>query len=139
MAKTKADPKRRPLSNKELKLVQGIAMGKTPRESALEAYNASTPESASVIASKTLTKVNVREALDEAFERHGISVHKAIKPIADGLEAERIQVIQNKVVKLPDHPTRINASWKALTLMGAVNQESNTNINFNFGTNNFHN
>jgi hypothetical protein len=139
MKKADIGPKRRPLTYKEQKLVQGVAMGKSQTEAALEAYDTSTPESARALASKTLSKVNVREALEEALERHGITTDAIMKPVADGLKAVRFQEIEGKTRALPDHSIRLNASKIAAKFMGIDQGEAqgNTAINFNFGTQNY--
>lgn len=114
---------RRPLTPKEIKLVNGIAEGKTKRAAALAAYNAKTPETASVIASEALAKPNVQQALAEAFAKHGITIDAATKPIADGLQAERDD-------GGADHSTRLKASGMAFKLMGIGNQSGDVTINF---------
>lgn len=86
---------RKPLTPKEIKLVKGIAEGKTKQKAALEAYNSSTPEIASVTASKVLKKANVQDALAEAFERHGITIDAAIAPVGKALKATKVVIHGN--------------------------------------------
>lgn len=125
---------RKPLTPKEIKLVKGIAEGKTRQAAALEAYNASTPEAASSIASNALKKVNVQEALAEAFQKHGITIDAATKPIADGLTAEKVHVVGNgeqaMAEVVPDHATRLKAAGMAFNLMGVGKQTGDVTINF---------
>lgn len=126
--------KRRPLTPKEIKLVNGIASGKTKQAAAMEAYDAKTPETASVIASNTLKKINVQEALAQAFADHGITIEAATKPIADGLKAEKTQITGSgdtaSVSNVPDHPVRLKAAGMAFNLMGVGKQTGDVTINF---------
>lgn len=120
---------RQPLTYKEKKLIKGIAEGKTKRQAAIEAYHTSTPESASVIASQTLKKVNVQEALEEAFERHGITIDRAVKPIADGLVAYKPGYTDKQGEfheGTDDHSVRLKASSMAFGLMGLGKGEGST-------------
>lgn len=125
---------RKPLTPKEIKLVKGIAEGKTKQKAALEAYNASTPEAASSIASATLKKVNVQEALAEAFAKHNITIDAATKPIADGLVAEKVHIVGNGEQAMadvvPDHAVRLKAASMAFNLMGVGKQAGDVTINF---------
>ena len=132
MTKTVSKPQSKPLTHKELKFVQGVAMGKTKRDAALEAYDVKSPEVASVMASETIKRPNVQQALAEAFQRHGIDIDTSTKPIADALKAVKLQEIKGELKALPDHSIRLNASWKAFTLMGMTNNQEGgvTNINF---------
>lgn len=128
---------RKPLTPKERKFIKGVVAGKTKRQAALEAYDVKTPETASVMASETLKRPNVQEALEAAYAEHGLSISKLIKPIADGLEASKDVYKNNnetKQVELvgsePDHPTRLRAASMGLGLMIPKN-DSSVNINFN--------
>lgn len=124
---------RKPLTPKEIKLVKGIAEGKTRQQAALDAYDASSPETASSIATNTLKKVNVQEALAEAFARHGITIDAATKPIADGLTAEKVHIVGNgdqaMADVVPDHGTRLKAAGMAFNLMGLGKQGDGSTIN----------
>jgi len=125
-------PQRRPLTPKEIKLVRGIAEGKTKQAAAMEAYDASTPEAASSIASNTLKKVNVQEALAEAFRANGITIDAATKPIADGLKA--MKTVPNGDGEggydTADHSIRLKAAGMAFNLMGIGKQSGDVTINF---------
>jgi len=120
---------RQPLTPKEIKLVKGIAEGKTKQAAAMAAYDASTPESASSIASQTLKKLNVQEALAEAFAAHGITIDAATKPIADGLKATRNTGGEDGF-EVADHSVRLKASGMAFNLMGVGRQTGDVTINF---------
>ena len=127
------NPQRRPLTPKEIKLVNGIAQGKTKRQAAVEAYNAKTLETASSMASEALKKPNVQEALAEAFAKHGITIDAATKPIADGLKAVKYSDIKDQNASgelIPDHTTRLKAAGMAFNLMGVGKQTGDVTINF---------
>jgi len=83
---------RKPLTPKEIKLVKGIAEGKTKRQAAMDAYNTKTIETAGVVASEVLRKPNVKDALAEAFERHGITIDAAIAPVGKALTATKVVI-----------------------------------------------
>lgn len=109
------------LTVKEQKLVKGIAEGKPKRVAAQEAGYGSTPESAAAIASKTLKKVNVQEALQEALERHGITLDRALAPIDKGLSATKQNEYTGEITE--DIKTQMAASDRALKLMGIGSSE----------------
>lgn len=87
---------RKPLTPKEIKLVKGIAEGKTKRQAALDAYEVKTPETASSMASEALRKPNVQDALARAFEKYGITIDAAIAPIGKALTATKVVIHGNK-------------------------------------------
>jgi hypothetical protein len=122
--------KHKPLTIKQAKLVKGIAEGKTNTQAALDAYDVKSPETAASMASENLRKPNVQEAIQQALTFYNLTPKRAMKPIVDGLEANKIQEIQGKVEELPDHSIRLTASRAALRLMGADNQEGGNTYNF---------
>lgn len=75
------------LTIKEITLIRGILEGKTKQAAALAAYDTTDPNTASAIASATLKKANVQEALQAALSKRGIDVDKIIAPVAKALEA----------------------------------------------------
>ncbi len=127
-------PQRKPLTQKEIKLVKGIASGKTRQAAALAAYDASSPETASSIATATLKKVNVQEALAEAFEKNGITIGAAIAPIGKAMKATKVVIHGNgddafaEVVE--DLELQLKGSDRALKLMGIGQQSGDVTINF---------
>lgn len=80
-------PKVDGLTVKEIKLIKGILAGKTKQAAAMEAYNASTPEAASSIASNTLKKVNVQEALQAELAKQGLTLDKVVAPVVKAMNA----------------------------------------------------
>lgn len=111
------------LTVKQTKFIKGVAQGKTKRQSAIDAGYKGTPETISVVASETLRKPNVQEALQKEMVRQGITIEKIIKPIKDGLDAEKVHIVgsgdQAKAEITPDHSIRLKASSMAQTLLGA--------------------
>lgn len=123
----------RKLTVKEAKLVKGIASGKTKQQAAMEAYNASTPEAASVIASNTLKKVNVQEALQAELYKQGITLEQAVAPISKALKAKKIVQIEGDFfeTEVDDLEMQIKGSDRALKLMGvSSSSDGNTTNNF---------
>jgi isocitrate dehydrogenase len=110
------------------------------QEAAKAVYDVANDNVARNIASENLTKPNVKEAVQQALEAHGLTIDLVTKPIADGMKAVKLQEIEGKLKALPDHAVRLNASWKALTLMGANSAQdggSGGGVTFNFGTQNY--
>lgn len=121
------------LTVKEAKLVKGIAQGKKKYKAAVDAGYS--PNSAGVIASETLRKPNVQEALQAEMAKQGITLEKIIKPIKDGLEAEKVHIVGNGDQAMaeitPDHATRLKSSQMAQTILGAnKNNDGGTTNNF---------
>jgi phage terminase small subunit len=120
--------KKKKLTVKEQKLIKGIAAGKSQTQAAKDAGYS--PKSAHVIATNTLNKVNVQEALQVALTKHGITLDTAIAPIGKGLHAVKQNEYTGEITE--DIKTQMQASDRALKLMGVSNPEGTTvNINFN--------
>ena len=123
------------LTVKEAKLVKGVAQGKPKYIAATEAGYS--PKSAGMIASETLRKPNVQEALQKELHKQGITLEQAIAPISKALKATKVQIHGNgeeafaEVVE--DIDLQLKGSDRALKIMGISNKgEGNTvNINFN--------
>jgi phage terminase small subunit len=119
---------------KEIKLVDGIARGKTKRQAGVDAGYTGSLETVQVTVSQTLKKPSVQELLAKALERHGINVDAALKPIADGLTAEKVSIVGNGEQAMaevtPDHAIRLKASGMALNLMGISRPAGDVTINF---------
>lgn len=101
-------------------------------KAALAVYNTTSEDVARSISSENLAKPSIREEIDKALMRHEITMDAAVKPIADGLQAERVTMTENGVDTSPDHSIRLKASGMALKLMGAEKQEGGNTFNFNF-------
>lgn len=134
MSEGKPKP-RRSLTVKEQKLVQGVAMGKSQTQAAIDAGYS--PKTAAVIASENLKKPNLQEALQAALIKHGITPDRTIQRVSEALDAEKVAIVGNGEQAMaeitPDHTTRLQAVKIANNLMGlGQKQEGNTvNINFN--------
>lgn len=120
--KKKAKNSSNKLTIKEAKLVKGIVEGKTKRQAAIEAYNTKSPETASVVASNVLKKVNVQEALQEALEKAGLTPSKVVDVVKEGMEAQRLVIVGNGEEAMadlqPDHSIRLKAAGMAANFMG---------------------
>jgi phage terminase small subunit len=117
------------LTAKQAKFVQGIAEGKSGTQAALDAYDTTDPNTAALISSENIRKPNVKEALEPILEKHRINLDRAIEPISAALDADKQDVSTGEW--LPDHKTRLQASDRALKLMG-IGQDKTPTIN-NFG------
>lgn len=135
--------KRLTLTPKEAKLVKGISEGKPKRQAAFDAGYGSTIGSAAVIATNTLKKINVQEALQAEFAKQGITIEAIVKPIAEGLTATRTVIIRDKGVtntdisdnsafadEVPDHAIRLKSSGMAANFLGIGKTPGDVTINF---------
>ena len=122
------------LTIKQKKFVKAyVANDGNGRDAAKAVYDVKTDNVAASIASENLTKPNVKQAIEQALAKHEITMDAAVKPIADGLKANReIEVDGQVVATQPDHSIRLKASGMALKLMGAEKQEGGNTFNFNF-------
>lgn len=136
MAKT-ATPlaKKKSITIRERKLIEGVIAGKTKRQAAIDAgYQGKTPEVISVAASNVLKKSNVQDALQEALEAHGLTPYKIVAVVADGMKADKV-VITGKDEEafadvVPDHSIRLKAAGMAAQFMGIGKHENGISINF---------
>lgn len=114
---------------------RAVAGGKSKTEAALIATGSTTRKSASVAAARIEKDITIQQAVAEAMARQGITLDKAIKPVADGLTAERTVFAgsgEDAIIdQIPDHSVRLKASSMALNLMGAMNKAEGGNT-FNF-------
>lgn len=125
--------KTRSLTVKQKKFVKAyVANDGNGQEAAKAVYDVANDNVARNIASENLTKPNVKFAIEAALEKHGITIEKAVKPIADGLEATKDVYTEQGVISSTDHTTRLKASGMALKLMGADKQEEAKGNTFNF-------
>lgn len=124
----------RPLTIKQTKFVKAyVANDGNGRDAAKAVYDVANDNSASQLASENLSKPNVKYAIEKALEKHHITMDAAVKPIADGLQAERITMTEHGADVSPDHSVRLKASSMALKLMGAEKDtEKPKSITFNF-------
>lgn len=124
------------LTPKQAKFVEGIAKGKPPTVSALEAYDTDNYGVAATIASENMNKQNVKDALVPILEKHMISLDSAIAPIGKALTATKVVIHGNKedafAEVVEDLDMQLKGSDRALKLMGIGQDKSGDTIN-NFG------
>lgn len=87
------------------------------REFSRAIYPDQTPKSAEVSVSRELNKANVKEALEYALDKHGITIEKATAPIADALDAVKQNQFTGEFTV--DHSIRLKAAGMALDVLGA--------------------
>jgi hypothetical protein len=127
------------LTVKEAKLVKGIAEGKTKRQAASEAYDVKNINTAGALASVTLRKPHVQEALQQALEEKGLTPSSVVDVVADAMKAEKVVIIGKDEDAFadvqPDHSIRLSAAKMAANFMGLNQQpQGGTTVNnFNFG------
>lgn len=124
----------KPLKPKEIKFIKAKVEGKTNIAAAQYATGLTNTGSAAVEATRMLKNANVQDELAKAFERHGITLDRAVKPISDGLDASKTVIIgkdENAFAdEVPDHPTRLKAAGMAFNLMGLGKQNDGVTNNF---------
>lgn len=123
------------LTIKQKKFVKAyVANDGNGQEAVKAVYDITSDSSAAAIASQNLNKLNVKEAIDQALEKHGITMDAAVAPIADGLIAQKVTYSDDEgTVVTPDHTIRLNASKMALKLLGAEkNDTAGSGNTFNF-------
>lgn len=129
-----AKPKPTKPTLRETKLIKGIISGKTQQQAGIEAGYGGGPKTVSVTASQALQKPHVREALQQEMERQGITLEKIVKPIKDGLEAEKVSIVGNGEDAMaeitPDHTIRLKSSQMAQKLIGVDIGDGGTTNNF---------
>ncbi len=123
--------KKRTLKPKEARFVKGVIAGKSKRRAAMDAAGLSNPGSAAVEANRMLKNATVQEALAAAFERHGLTMDAVIKPVADGLIANKTVIVgEGDVQWQPDHSIRLKAAGMAHNLMGLTRNNEGGNVHF---------
>lgn len=115
------------LSYTEIKFIKKLASGMGRVQAAQESFNVNSYGSAAVTATKTLKKVNVQQALEEALIKHGITVDKAVEPIKHALKATKQISVGEEVYESVDHNIRLKASQMALNVLGVNKQEQTGN------------
>jgi len=83
MAEVKKKPK---LTVKQAKFVKGIAEGKSATVSAQESYDVKKYSTAAVIATENLNKPNVKEAVEYALAKQGLTADDMVAPVKRALE-----------------------------------------------------
>lgn len=123
------------LTVKEAKLVKATAQGKNRTEAGLAADPNRAPESARVWASNTLQKTTVKEALHREMAKQGIDMASIVKPVKEGLVAEKVAIVGNGDSAMaeitPDHATRLKAVQIASRWMG-VDASDSGSVNVHF-------
>lgn len=125
--------KKRELKPRELKFVKAKAEGKSNLQAAKIATGTTNDASAGVMGHHMAKDPTIQQAVAQALADAGITLPKAIQPIAEGLEATRdiYDKEGNFVDSNPDHTTRLKASGMALDLMGARKQQDGSpNVHF---------
>lgn len=126
-----------PLSPKQARLVKATAMGKNQTEAGLYARPDARPTLARQWANENLQKPTVKQALYEEMVRQGIDIESVVKPVADGLKADKVSIVGNGDQAMaeitPDHNIRLKSVQIASRWMG-IDANENANV-----TNIFHN
>lgn len=121
------------LTPKEGKFVKAYVASNNKRRAAQVATGAS-PEVAAVQANRMLKNVNVQEAIQAEMSKQGITLELIVKPIRDGLEAEKVSIVGNGEQAMaevtPDHSIRLKASSMAQQLIGLNKGSEGVSVHF---------
>lgn len=113
------------LTKKQALFIKELANGRSATQAALIAYNTNDPNSAKVIASQNLTKLNIVEALKEAFELNGLSLtsilgnikelatHKSEKISADVVLRSNVELLKLSGAYPGKHSTQVSVDYHA--------------------------
>lgn len=107
------------ISPKDRRIVKAKIKGKTHDEIAAVEYPNAKPENRRSIISQRLAKPNVAQYQEQvklqALKEHNITWSRIIKPISDGLDAEKQNQFTGEIT--PDLNTRLRASKQAQELL----------------------
>jgi len=124
----------RQLTNKEAKLIKGIAQGKTKQQAAIDAGYGSSPESAASIGNRTLKKVNVQEALQAELIKQGNDIETIVAPVTKALRAKKIEIHGKGedafAEEVEDIELQLKGHDRALRLLGIKNEATTNNFIF---------
>lgn len=102
---------------------------------ATEVFPNATPESASVMMSRELKKVNVQEALEIAMAAHGLTANSLVSVVKEGMEANRVVQLEGDFyeTEVPDHSIRLKAAGMAANWLGIGKSDGGTTNNLFIG------
>src|SRR3990167_8875334 len=114
------------MRTQDIEIIKHKAKGKTLKQIAEVVYPNQSVHAGEVSVSRRLKKAEVQTELKKELNRQGITLKKALKPIADGLEATKYAQEEGDFynTKLPEHTTRLHASRMALDLLDRATPSS---------------
>src|SRR3990167_7419265 len=122
-------PKTRKLTPKQSEFVDEYARTKNATKSAMIAYDVNNIRTASVVGSENLAKPDVSQAIEKALKRHKITIDKALIPIANGLQATKMNEYTGELSE--DLNIQLKASDRALKLLGVSNNSGQPTVFLN--------
>ncbi len=93
-----------------------LETGGNGRKAALQAYDCSSPESASVLAHKTLNNPKVVAYLNYHFLRHDMP-DAVVESLKHSLSATKIVKLGGEYLEVPDHTARLKANDQIAKIM----------------------
>lgn len=105
------------LTSKQQAFVSHFVSGLNGTEAAMRAYNVKNRNTAAVIASENLRKPKISQTLGGILEENGITLEKALVPVAEALRATKRGA---NGLETPDHAVRLAASADALRLLSVT-------------------
>lgn len=119
--------KDKPLTVKQKKFVKAYVKNDgNGTKAALETYNTVDERTASAISSENLSKPNIRNAVEQSFIKHQITIDDAIAPIAKAMKAKRTYYAEGVKIETDDDDLemQLKGSDRYLKFMGADKGEA---------------
>lgn len=123
---------RKPLTPRKAKFVKAVLEGKSNTQAAIAATGTKSYTAAGTIGHRMSKDVNIQEALMLEMQKQGIDLPSLVKPIADGLKADKESFDkEGHRHTSADHSIRLKATGMAAQFMGIRSASGDTTINFN--------
>ena len=116
---------------KEAKFLAGVANGKTKVQAVMDAYDVKKKSTASQMAAELSHKPRIQRELQKILEQQGITLERAIAPVARALTAQKQNEYTGEITD--DIPTQLKGSDRALKLLGVrLDKDEGGTTNYNF-------
>jgi hypothetical protein len=125
------------LTPKQAKFIKLRAQGKTQAEAYMASYNTKGHlPTVKPRASKLERQPDIQEALQKELARQGITLETVVRPVAEGLKAEKVTIVGNGEDSMaeitPDHNIRLQSVKIASRWMGIDSPPSEGGTTNNF-------
>lgn len=111
--------KTNPITVKQRRYIKGVVEGKSKYQAAIDAgYSPNTAK----VPSLNIEKLSVKEELNKALERSGLTIQRITDKVSEGMEAKKTFVIgkdgEGTFVETPDHAVQHKYVETAIKLHG---------------------
>lgn len=113
------------LTKKQALFVKLVNEGMPAYKAALQAYDTDDLNTANTIAVENMQKPTIKAILHKEMQNQGIDIPAIVKPVADGLKAEKIHTSPTEPdVVVPDHTIRLQSVKIASRWIGLESAEN---------------